>query len=922
MMKASTLFISTLLVLAGIIYGYQHWFAIAEIAFDKEEQLYYSASPQGFNGMTNIPLDVVSQWEAYDAKLAQQTNAAGGSPITKLDNVTEIGPFNVGGRTRALMIDQSNPCRYFVGGITGGLWISEDCGQSWEPVDDFGATLSVSSIIQDPSNPDKIYYGTGEFSNTFIGNGIYYSPDGGNTFQQLLSNSQLSSEFVLDMVHSKSDAQTFFVTTDKGIFRVTNAGSGLTFSQVLTTSGAVTDIEDLGSGIVIAGSNEGVVYRSNDNGVTFQSVTSGLPNSGSRVELAYAHSEPGIVYAVIAATDSLFDGLYKSTDFATSFTKISDLTGDTLLEGDELDDKEETESRRRQLEYDLEIAIHPDDPERILLGYVILRYSPDGGNTWQKVEPGHLDQHIIVFPSQGEPQDHFLLGNDGGVYKKYWSDLEGPPVDLNHGLRITQIYNGYYYPEGSDYLVLGGAQDNGSFRISTNFEVDKFETGDGSYAAISQSNPDIAFLTGQTGLFSLKDANQPNYEFSQINMIDGALFRPPVVIDPTNDRNIFYASFGRIWQSSDQGMTWRPITKQYSDPAKGLAEGYDMVISPDGKTLYAYLNSELYKVPVNNTPGNEQKLIPKSGSAYSKVRIDPHNPDALYTISGNQLSYITNINTSNLKTIQLSDELPENLPIYDVAVDPLNASNIFVSTYYGLYFTQDNGQHWSKDESIPNVPCTHLEIRPTDRKLFVFTFGRGIWMADINTHTYFPYSTSFESQNIGPEWSKSLGFNSVIRHEQNEGGLHQNKRVILDRKDENFTSATKHSLPLDFSTAHPDSTEELLLTFLYTSQNNHQNTNVSLLEEGGSNFLKILHDLRPTVSSGENERYTGVPVTVNLSKIAEKYNFSLSGESIIQFNHRADADSTSHGSISYDMIRLYSQKLARETVPYVLDFNQ
>ena len=37
----------------------------------------------------------------------------------------EMGPDNVGGRTRAVLIDKDNPSRIYAGSVSGGLWISE-----------------------------------------------------------------------------------------------------------------------------------------------------------------------------------------------------------------------------------------------------------------------------------------------------------------------------------------------------------------------------------------------------------------------------------------------------------------------------------------------------------------------------------------------------------------------------------------------------------------------------------------------------------------------------------------------------------------------------------------------------------------------------------------------------------------------------
>ena len=72
----------------------------------------------------------------------------------------EMGPDNVGGRTRAVLIDKDNPSRIYAGSVSGGLWISESGGRAWRKYSDELANLNISCITQ-ASNGD-IYFGTGE----------------------------------------------------------------------------------------------------------------------------------------------------------------------------------------------------------------------------------------------------------------------------------------------------------------------------------------------------------------------------------------------------------------------------------------------------------------------------------------------------------------------------------------------------------------------------------------------------------------------------------------------------------------------------------------------------------------------------------------------------------------------------------------
>ena len=67
----------------------------------------------------------------------------------------ERGPNNRGGRTRAIMIDSTNHNRIWVGGVSGGLWRSEDITQNdpkWVKLGIHFESLSISDIAQDPTN--------------------------------------------------------------------------------------------------------------------------------------------------------------------------------------------------------------------------------------------------------------------------------------------------------------------------------------------------------------------------------------------------------------------------------------------------------------------------------------------------------------------------------------------------------------------------------------------------------------------------------------------------------------------------------------------------------------------------------------------------------------------------------------------------
>src|SRR5690606_20691292 len=133
----------------------------------------------------------------------------------------------------------------FIGGISGGLWVSEDAGRSWSNVNDHAINLNITSITQNPFNPDVIYYSTGEAagnSSAAPGAGVFKSVDHGKTFTQLNATTGGDFDYSWRIVHSLVDSQTFFVATgSRGLFRSKDGGQS--FEKVVTTTRDIHDIE-------------------------------------------------------------------------------------------------------------------------------------------------------------------------------------------------------------------------------------------------------------------------------------------------------------------------------------------------------------------------------------------------------------------------------------------------------------------------------------------------------------------------------------------------------------------------------------------------------------------------------------------------------------------------------------------------------
>jgi hypothetical protein len=152
-----------------------------------------------------------------------------------------LGPGNVGGRTRSLLIHPTTPAIMYAAGVSGGIWKSTDAGGSWTPLADLMANINVCTLAMDPHDPDVIYAGTGGMfeggvgviAQTNQGAGIFKTTDGGISWKQLPATSTWDFHLLSKIVVSPLASNRVYAGTFSGVWRSTD--SGATWTRVLAT---------------------------------------------------------------------------------------------------------------------------------------------------------------------------------------------------------------------------------------------------------------------------------------------------------------------------------------------------------------------------------------------------------------------------------------------------------------------------------------------------------------------------------------------------------------------------------------------------------------------------------------------------------------------------------------------------------------
>ncbi len=192
-----------------------------------------------------IPRGIRSRELNFGQELAKEL-----APKAKVINDmawSEIGPYDVSGRTRGLAIDQRNSNILLAGGASGGIWKSTDGGKSWTLKSNPGENLGVTDIVQHPSSPNTWYYSTGEYysstdargggGGTYYGSGIYKSTDNGESWSVIASTEDTDNsfnspfDFISAIEINPTTGSIFFTSNAFGIFRTTDDFT--TYSLVL-----------------------------------------------------------------------------------------------------------------------------------------------------------------------------------------------------------------------------------------------------------------------------------------------------------------------------------------------------------------------------------------------------------------------------------------------------------------------------------------------------------------------------------------------------------------------------------------------------------------------------------------------------------------------------------------------------------------
>ncbi len=674
---------------------------------------------------------------------------------------TVQGPGNLGGKVDAIAVDPTDENIIYIGFGVGGLFKTTDGGTTWNSLFDDNIFTAVFTITIDPVDHNVIYIGTGDISESgafFVGNGLFKSTDGGNSWAHIGLE---KNGTVTKILVSPTDPNTIYASTlgyvrrknlNQGVYKTTDGGTTWTQSLFVSdTAGVVDMVMDPNDPDVVfaAGYNRyytsykarlsglnSKIYRTSDGGSNWTIIEDKLPQYElSRIGLAIYPSNPAKVYAVYTGLDYQVHSIYRSDDAGIHWDSLS-------TEGLE-------DATAGFGWYFGEIWVNPTDPDDIFIGGVELWRTKDNGDLWTKTTPDwfkyivHADMHALAFTPSGK----IIIGTDGGAYRSEddgvsWEDIENIPTNL--------FYRTFYDSSNpNDYW--GGLQDNGT-TVGNKSNINNWDRvwgGDGFRMQLNPDNENVGYFSSQRG--NIVKVSPAEYVFMREYFPDDRTgWETPYFLSVHDTVNSYYGTY-KVYSGKDKGefnfimseisedLTDGPIPPERYHIISNIAEspikkGLLYAGTSDGNvwyTNYSVFNQEVWK------------RIDKFDNDYyvSDIEGSPTDENTIFLCQSSYLKddfearvYMTS-DLGDTWTSIAGDLPPVN--VREILIMPDSDDQyIFIANDAGVYVTLNGGVHWERvGTNMPMIPVFDLAYNVANNQLVAATYGKSLQTYDLGNIT-------------------------------------------------------------------------------------------------------------------------------------------------------------------------------------------
>jgi len=535
-----------------------------------------------------------------------------------------IGPDIIGGRSTDIAVPKGNRNVIYIATAVGGLWKTDNTGITWECLTNELPTLSSGDVDIAESDPNVIYYGTGEaniFRASMAGTGVYKSTDAGKTWSHAgLAGTQTISRIRIhptnpEIVYVAASGHEWTYGPDRGVYKT--ADGGKTWQKILYINekiGAIDLVMDPNHPDVLVASmwnrirqrwsdpvpeaGDGL-FKTTDGGKTWKEATNGLPDTKftGRIGLDLCRTKPNVIYAYV---DNHTPSRSPSPGERDSYGRqrsYPDIVGAEVYRSDDQGETwRKVSPTGRMMErfggtYGWvfgQIRVDPNDDNTVYLMGLGLYKSTDGAQSFKPLsyENLHGDHHGLWI----DPNDsnYIINVNDGGANVSY--DGGKSWRDFHKGIPSIQFYN-VMFDMAKPFNVYGSVQDWGTYRAlglgpaqpqpgrRSRGQGLRWETapgGEGTIIAVDPTDPNIEYASSFYGRLMRSEYKNGQWDSKEIYPKPAAgepehrgQWLAATALSP-HDPNVVYHGFQHVFRSKDRGETWDKISPDltYNDPQK------------------------------------------------------------------------------------------------------------------------------------------------------------------------------------------------------------------------------------------------------------------------------------------------------------------------------------------------------------------
>ncbi len=685
-----------------------------------------------------------------------------------------IGPFR-GGRSAAVTGVSGKPNLYYMGTTGGGVWRTNDAGNSWENISDgfFGGSIGAVAVSEWDNN--VIYAGGGEVTvrgNVSSGSGVYKSVDAGTTWKAIgLKNSRHVPRIRIhpknpDLVYAAVLGDLYKSSNERGVYKSTNGGK--TWARVLfanADAGAVDLVMDPNNPRILyastwrirrtpysleSGGAGSALWKSTDGGDTWTDISKneGLPDGLWGINgVTISPLNSNRVWAIIENKNG---GVYRSDDAGKTWKLVN----------------KERKLRQRAWYYS-RIYADTQDEDRVYVMNVRYHRSKDGGKTFETYNAPHGDHHDLWIAP--ENNQRMVIADDGGGQVSFdggenWSTYRNQPT-----IQFYRVTTDNAFP----YRIYGAQQDNSTIRVPHRIGGGMIDEGDweptaggeSAHIAIDPTDNDIVYGGSYDGFLTRVDHN--SQQVRAINVwpdnpmghgAEGMKYRFqwnfPIFFSPHNSKRL-YTTSNQVHVTTNEGQSWEIISPDLTrnDSAKLVSSGGPITKDNTSVEYYAtifaavesyheegviWAGSDDGLIHVTRDGGKNWKNVTPTGMPewmmINSVEIDPFNKAGLYVAgtkykSGDYRPYLYKTSDYGATWKKITNGIDSEHFTRVVRADPKRQGLLYAGTESGMYVSFNDGAKWQPLQmNLPMVPITDLAIK--NDNLIAATQGRSFWLID------------------------------------------------------------------------------------------------------------------------------------------------------------------------------------------------